>query len=73
MLIRSGHVRHYGDRIILKSEVHVSARGIELMKTFNEYQICPQLTFGNLNGIEKITLFKLLDKIQAPWILKAVG
>lgn len=57
----------------MKSKEQVSARGIEPMKTFNEYQIYPQLTFGNLNEIEKVTLFNLLYKVEAPWILKVVS
>ena len=72
-LIRTGYVQHYGSRITLKSEVQLNTRGIELMKTLNEYQIYPQLTFGNLNEIEKVTLFNLLYKVEAPWILKVVS
>jgi DNA-binding MarR family transcriptional regulator len=72
-LIKAGCVECIDKNLSLNARLQLTMNGREIVKAIGEYEAYHELSFASLNAVEKVSLYNLLAKVQAPWILQALG
>ncbi len=73
ILLKQEYVTTSNDRMSDNAVAQITLKGGEILNSLEELKAVMDLSFSNLGSIEKVSLYRLLNKVKVPWVLKAVG